>query len=119
MAGLKLKITLINSRGESFMGIGLVWLLQRIKRLKSINLAAKDMGMSYMKAHGILGRLEKNLGRQLLIRRRGGHLRGGAELTPFAEKFIADYDRRQRRVQACARREFADLLKGLDRRAKT
>ncbi|MBI5244885.1 MAG: LysR family transcriptional regulator [Elusimicrobia bacterium] len=114
-AGLRLRISLTNAEGEPFMGIGLIWLLERIRRLKSIKLAAKDMGMSCMKAHGILRRLEENLGRRLLIRRKGGYDRGGAELTPFAEEFLADFNKRQSRVESCARREFTGLLKGLGR----
>ena len=38
------------------IGIGLVWLLERIARLHSIRQAALDMGMSYAKAHGMTPR---------------------------------------------------------------
>lgn len=118
MIDLKLKISLVNGKNESFMGIGLVWLLERIRKYKSIRLAAKDMGMSYMKAHGILNRLEKNLGQQVLIRRRGGYDRGGAELTDFAEKFIAEYDKCRKRVHAYANKEFGMFVSKLNHSIK-
>lgn len=108
---VQLRILIGGGKGEPFMGIGPIWLLKRIKRLKSINLAAKDMRMSYAKAHHILKSLEKHLGRKMLIRRRGGADRGGAELTPFAEKFVARYDAYQAGVKEFAEKEFAGFLK--------
>ena len=106
----KLKISIINEKKESFMGIGLVWLLQRIKKFKSINKAAIDMNMSYVKAVKILNRLEKNLGKIILIRKRGGHKRNRTELTPFAEEFIEKYDKYQKRVKEFANKEFSKFL---------
>jgi molybdate transport repressor ModE-like protein len=47
---LNVKIALRDDKKNTFMGIGLVWLLQRIKKFKSLNEAAKDMKMSYVKA---------------------------------------------------------------------
>jgi|GEM_PF-1936766 len=95
------------------MGIGLVWLLTRIRRLHSISKAAQDMDMSYVKAHSILKRLERRLRRPLLLRSRGGAAKGGAELTPFAERFLARYSRHDERVSRYAQKEFAPLLKSL------
>ncbi len=108
----------MNGKGESFMGIGLVWLLQRIDKLRSITRAAKDMNMSYMKAHGILSRLEKNMGRQFLVRKRGGAERGGAELTSFAREFISKYDKHEKRARSYVFREFSGMLKELNNEAK-
>ena len=90
---LRLKVSIVNARGEGFMGIGLVWLLRRIKEFKSIHRAAAEMELSYVKALRILNRLEKNLGRKVVIRTRGGAKRGGAEITPFADRYIEEYDR--------------------------
>ena len=80
------------------MGIGLVWLLRRIEKYRSINRAAADMKMSYAKALKILNRLEKNLEHPVLIRRKGGMVRGGAELTPYGKKFLEIYDRLQKDI---------------------
>jgi len=97
------------------MGIGLVWLLSRIRKLHSISQAAQDMGMSYAKAHFILKRLERHIGRPLLVRCRGGADQGGAELTPFAEEFLAGFVRGHERVERYAKKEFAVLIKRLER----
>ena len=96
------------------MGPGPLWLLQRIRGLGSIHSAARDMNMSYAKAHHILKRLEENLGRRILVRRRGGHDRGGAELTPYAESLIERYERHRRKVGDFAAREFSGLFRYID-----
>ncbi len=110
---VRVKVCLANERNEPFMGIGLVWLLTRIHQFHSISQAAQDMGMSYVKAHSILKHLEHGLRRPLLFRRRGGAEKGGAELTPFAERFLTRYSRHNDRVSRYAQKEFAPLIKSL------
>ncbi|MDD5628966.1 MAG: LysR family transcriptional regulator [Elusimicrobia bacterium] len=114
---VRVKVCLVDERGQPFMGIGLVWLLSRIRRFHSIRRAAQDMGMSYVKAHSILKRLEKCLSRPLLVRSRGGAEKGGAELTPFADEFLADYERLGERVARVADKEAAPLIRRLRSRA--
>ncbi len=111
---LNIKVALIDNENKTFMGIGLVWLLRRIKKFKSINEAAKDMNMSYVKALKILNALEKNLGQKILIRKKGGSVRNQTEITPLAEKFIEDYDRYQRTVKVFADKEFIKFSKQWD-----
>ena len=65
------------------MGPGVLELLERIREYRSINRAAEQMGLSYVKALHMLNRLETDLGRRVLVRRRGGNDRGGSELTRF------------------------------------
>ncbi len=115
---IKVKLSIVNEKGDSFMGIGIVWLLQGIRTFGSIKKAAEDMSMSYVKAHGILNTCEKELGKQLLIKSIGGNKRGGARLTDFAEYVIGKYTVFQESVKEFAEREFkkfhadiADLMK--------
>lgn len=108
---LKVKISIADDQNEEFMGIGLVWLVRRIKKFKSINQASKDMGLSYVKALKILNRLEKYLDKKMLIRKRGGKERGGAELTPFAEQFLEGYDRFQQDIKNYSEKKFSDFQK--------
>lgn len=91
------------------MGIGLVWLLERIKKYSSIRKAAIDMKLSYAKAHKILDELEENIGRKLLVKKIGGPEGGGAKLTPFGEKFLKVYKEFQKKVESCAEKEFASV----------
>lgn len=75
---IRLKISLVNDRGETFMGIGLIWLLRTIEDSGSISQASKEMNLSYVKALKIINRLEENLGDKLLVRTHGGSDRGGS-----------------------------------------
>ena len=103
---IRLRASIVNARDEGFMGIGLVWLLRRIDQFHSIHRAAADMKLSYVKALKILNRLEDNLGRQVVIRSRGGRAGGGAELTPFAEHYIKEYERFLSELTAHAEKKF-------------
>ena len=108
---VKLKISLTNENGEPFMGIGLVWLLQGIKKHNSISSAAKDMNLSYAKAIKMLNWLEKNLGEKVITRKHGGNERSGAELTTFGEKYIKRYDAFQKKIKKYAENEFKKFIK--------
>jgi len=69
------------------------------------------MSLSYVKALKILNRLEKYLDRKILIRKRGGKDRGGAELTPFAKQFLDEYDRFQQDIKNYSTKKFLDFQK--------
>lgn len=103
---VKLKITLTNDQEEEFMGIGLLWLLREIDACHSIHSAAERVGLSYVKALKILNRLEANLPNKVILRTRGGHQRGGAELTPYGRRFLKHYDRLQKRIKGFAEKQF-------------
>ena len=73
---VKVKIYIEKESGIKIMGPGPLSLLKKIKKYKSINMATKSMNLSYVKALNILNRLEKSIGRKMLIRERGGNKRG-------------------------------------------
>lgn len=107
---IKVRLTILNQDGVPKMGIGTIWLLQRIRRLKSINQAAQEMEMSYVKALKMLKNMETCLGRQILIKKIGGKDHGGAELTPFAEAFLERFEAYQATVTDFAEQEFQHFL---------
>ncbi len=88
---LKLRIYLNNDKNKSFMGIGVLWLLEGIKEHGSIRKAASEMDMSYTKAFNILKSLEESLGKPILYRNKGGNAREGTTLTDFGLWFINRY----------------------------
>lgn len=106
---LKVKVTIYNEEGRGFLGAGHYALLRRISSSHSISGAAREMGMSYAKAHRILHDLEKNAARQILVTHIGGMDGGGAELTPFARTLITAYERFYKEVQEDARKRFQSL----------
>jgi len=111
---LKLKIYVVNEQGEKFLGIGTVWLLQAIEAEGSIHQASAKLAISYTKALRMLKSLETSLGRDVLIRRKGGDNRHGAVLTDFGKEVISRYDIFQKQVKDSAETAFKDFADSLD-----
>lgn len=107
------RIRLLDPEGEPFMGIGTVWLLEGIDRLHSISAAAQEMELSYPKALRMMNSLEAVTGKQFLLRQKGGHSRGGAELTEFARAFLAGYRQLQEQAVESGRQLFVRHLQPL------
>ena len=110
---IRLKINIVSDLGEPFMGSGPLSLLENIVRYSSANRAAKEMNLSYVKALKMLNRLEKNVGQDFFIRKRGGNQRGGTELTCHGKRYIGEYDRLEKRLRRHAQREFGSFMKRL------
>jgi molybdate transport system regulatory protein len=107
---IKIKVSIFKDPSSPIMGPGPLRLLEKIQEFKSINQAAKSMNLSYVKALNMLNRLEENLEHKILIRRRGGNERGGAELTPFAEAYIKHYRSLEQKISRFAERKFQSFL---------
>lgn len=110
---LKTKLYLIDEEGEKFMGIGVLWLLQGVKKHGSLRKAAAAMDISYSKAFGMVKRLEETLGKEVLVRQKGGQAREGAYLTTFAESFVILYDEFQQKAKAAVTEPYEDFCKKL------
>ena len=106
---VRVKISLVDDEGRPFMGPGMRRLLEHIEDHRSIAGAAREMGLSYVKALRMLVRLEQGAGRPLVERFRGGAARGGARLTPDARDFLVEYARLENRIRAQARRELESV----------
>jgi len=89
---LKAKLYLMGEDGEKFMGIGVLWLLRKVEETGSLRAAASALGISYTKALGMVNKLEDELKMNVILRRKGGKDRTGAELTPFGHAFLERYD---------------------------
>lgn len=111
---LNLKVKLYLQDGEEkFMGIGVLWLLNKVEQEHSLRAAAKAMDISYSKAYAMVKNLEKTLNKQIIIRQKGGQSRSGAELTPFAKQFLALYDTFQSDCKALLTQPFDKFQKEL------
>ncbi len=89
---IKSKVYVVNSRGEKFMGIGVLWLLRELKKQGSLRSAAKELGISYSKAYSMIKNLEQELKIRVIERKKGGADHIGSSLTPFGEQFLVLYD---------------------------
>lgn len=107
---LHLKVALASDGDEEFFGVGLLQLLEGIERQGSIQQAARDMELSYVKALKILNRLERELGETLLIRKKGGASRGSTKLTPYARKFATDFAELRTGLVKVGEKSFAGFM---------
>lgn len=104
---IKVRIGLRDEADEPFMGSGPAWLLRGVERHGSLNLAAKEMKMSYSKAHKLVKTLEAALGEPALAVSRGGSSRGGSALTPAGRKFLERFEA----LDAAVKKSAEQLLK--------
>lgn len=109
---LKVKIYLENEN-DKFMGIGVLWLLQAIEQNSSLRAAAMSLDMSYSKAYAMITNLEKALGEQVVVRRKGGSQRGGVVLSDFGKDFVRLYDDFQRDCKKLLEKPFSEFEKKL------
>ncbi len=109
---LKVKLYLEDAQ-EKFMGIGVLWLLQKIEECGSLRAAAISLGISYSKAFKMIENLEGALGQRVLVRQRGGAERIGVTITPFGKQFMALYDGFQKQCKALLKEPFDDFMKNL------
>jgi len=89
--GIKLYIQ--TEDGEGFFGDGRFRLLKKIDESGSIRQASRELSRGYRKAWEDIRRLEEKIGRQVVIRNRGGCGGGSAELTEFGRKMVKAWER--------------------------
>src|SRR5262249_40424474 len=77
--------------GNRSSGPGKVRLLEAIGRTGSISQAGRELGMSYRRAWLLINDLNVCFQQAVVAAHPGGSRGGGAELTRFGQKLIADY----------------------------
>ncbi|HEX5044114.1 MAG TPA: LysR family transcriptional regulator [Candidatus Polarisedimenticolaceae bacterium] len=97
--------------GEVALGPGKADLLEAVARTGSLAQAAREMGMSYMRAWSLARTMNEAFRRPLVATRRGGQGRGGAVLTPTGERVLALYRKMQQRALRATAAEKAELAK--------
>ena len=93
----------LDQDGKAF-GEGPYRILKMVKKKKSLNQAAAELGISYRKAWTILHRCEKKLGFPLLERKIGGIAGGGSQVTGKGKIFMNQYGKFRK-----------EMVKGLER----
>lgn len=81
---VKSKVWIEDSSGKVVFGAGRLKILELVKELGSIHLAARALKMSYRAVWGKIRATEERLGQPLVVRNPDGTRRGGSKLTPFA-----------------------------------
>jgi molybdate transport system regulatory protein len=99
----------LEENGSPLMGAGRADLLRAVERTGSINAAAKELGMDYRRAWGLIDSMEKRLKFKLVIRRRGGSARG-TSLTDEGDRLLDLYEMLQRRSHGSIDRQFHKIF---------
>lgn len=116
---VKVKLYLVDEEGEKFMGIGVLWLLEKVGTEGSLRKSAAVLGISYSKAYAMVRNLEKSLGVPVLVRKKGGASHDGASLTPFGKQFIELYRGFQATSKQLVTAPFEDFRLGLAKLLET
>ncbi|MFC1807460.1 winged helix-turn-helix domain-containing protein [Candidatus Omnitrophota bacterium] len=88
----------IEKDNKLVFGEGKSEIFKLIDRHKSINKAAKEMGISYRHTWSYITEIEKRMGVKLIERIKGGKGGGGSRLTDHALKLMERFDRLKRDV---------------------
>jgi len=99
MYDLKIKIWLERD-GRFVVSDGRAKLLRKIKDTGSLSKAAKEMGMSYRHAWGVLHRIAQSAGGKVVESTRGGKKGGLTSLTPFGEEILREYESKAASLQS-------------------
>lgn len=100
---------------EAALGPGRAELLTRIGETASIAQAARDMGMSYMKAWKLIQSMNRCFREPLIEVKRGGKAGGHARLTPTGKTALGLYRQMERESRDALRPlegRMAGLLRG-------
>lgn len=110
------RLAIVNEDPEvpGVLGHGVVMLLEGVARERSLNRAAKSLGMSYSKAWRKVKEAEALLGCTLLDRD-GAR---GSTLTPAGEQAVAAYNQLQKAINEAISREMPQLLEELEAAAE-
>ena len=100
----------LEEKGSALMGTGRAELLRVVERTGSINAAAKELGMDYRRAWGLIDSMEKRLRFRLVVRRRGGSGRG-TSLTDEARRLLELYETFERQAQDSVDQQFRKAFK--------
>lgn len=100
--------------GDRMIGPGKMELLSLIDETGSLSAAAKQMGMSYMRAWTLTKELNRDQSRPMVEMSRGGTSGGAARVTHFGKKILELYQNMERAGRKAAGpfgRKLSRLLK--------
>ena len=99
--------------GNRSIGPGKVRLLEAVGRTGSISQAGRELGMSYRRAWLLINDLNLCFQQPVVSAHPGGSQGGGAELTKFGQKLVADYRTIENDAFSATRSHLRDLESSL------
>ncbi|MEO6079386.1 MAG: LysR family transcriptional regulator [Steroidobacteraceae bacterium] len=97
----------VDFSGTCSLGPGKVSLLEAIERTGSLSAAARSLGMSYRRGWLLLHSTNEGFSQPVAELTVGGKEGGGARLTDFGRRLVADYRSFEAAVDAIAVKTFA------------
>lgn len=88
------------------MGPGKAELVERIAETGSISAAARAMRMSYRRAWQLVEALNKDYRERVVTTAAGGARGGGARVTPFGLRLVAEYRAMEEKASAAIARDL-------------
>lgn len=98
---------------EIALGPGKVDLLETIQRTGSISAAAREMGLSYRRAWGMVDVMNHCFQKPLVTRATGGRGGGGASLTELGQKVTRLYRSMESKSKKATQSEWKSIQKSL------
>ena len=86
----------IETGGQTFIGEGKAILLKKTAELGSLRKASAELEMSYRHAWYSLNKMNKAVGKPVILLHRGGKSGGIAEITEFGAEILKIFERSQR-----------------------
>lgn len=99
----------IDFSGTCSLGPGKISLLEGIERTGSLSAAARALGMSYRRGWLLLHSTNEGFSQPVVELSVGGKDGGGARLTDFGKRLVADYRSFETAVDALATKTFAGV----------
>ncbi len=96
--------------GKPVFSKGRGMLFHAIEKHGSINMAAREMGITYRRAWGYIKAMEERLGVKLVETRKGGAHGGGAELTSEAKDLLSKFESLKRGLDQQVDKRFDKLF---------
>jgi molybdate transport system regulatory protein len=96
---------------DVILGPGKADLLEAIGQRGSLRLAARALGMSYMRAWKLVQMLNRGFRERLVVTQRGGAGHGAARLTPTGRAVLAVYREMERKSLSAAAPAWRRLQK--------
>ena len=95
----KYKVWLESDAGDFILGEGTAQLLHAIDEKGSLSEAARWLEISYAHAWRKIREIEKNFGKKVVERRRGGKTGGSSALTPDGRALLMKYNKLKMNVE--------------------
>jgi len=106
---LNYKIWLSTNDGKGIMGDGKWQILKAIEKHGSLKAATIALGLTYRRTWGDLKQIEKDLGYQLLEKKRGGKHGGETTLTIQGERLVKAFDKFHKKTDRFMEKAFIVL----------